>query len=368
MAFLAWHMASISFDKQRNGYRVGFYTSHGVYRSIWLGKVKKPAAMYVKRYIEDLVSSRKIAAPPAPETTAWVNRCDKRVRLLLEQHGLVEPRKEVDLYKFCQSYIAGRKDLKPRTILRLDSCANRMHDYFGDTDLTTITKGDAERYAAEMRSTMASASAGRELKRCRQFFNAAIADNLIQTNPFESVSVAAISSKQRQVYVEAATVKKVAKYLEPEVKAVLLLARFCGLRVPSEPQALLWTDVDFQTKKLTIRSPKLAKTKTPSRDCPIFKEVVASLKALQKTNKDKPFEKWPNSANRFYREHLLAACKEAGVKPWPKLWNNLRASCRTDLSKQFPSHVCNAWLGHSDEVAEQSYLMVTQDFWKKATE
>lgn len=367
MALLACQMASISFDEKRNGYRVGFYTSHGIFRSLWLGKIRKAAAVYVKRYIEDLVEASKTATPPTPESLAWANKCSQRIRSRLEEYGLVEKQKQVDLHKFCQSYIDSRKDLKPRTILRLQTCADRMHAYFGSVDLTKITKGDADRFASELRSTMASASAGRELKRCRQFFTAAIADNLITSNPFQSVSVTAIGNKERQVYVDAKTVQKVAKHLEPEVRAVLLLARFCGLRVPSEPQALLWTDIDFKAKRLTIRSPKLEKTKTPSRDCPLFKEVILALEALQKTNKEKPFEKWPNSANRFYREHLLAACKEAGVKPWPKLWNNLRASCRTDLSKRFPSHVCNAWLGHSDDVAHESYLMVTDDFWKEAT-
>jgi len=73
------------------------------------------------------------------------------------------------------------------------------------------------------------------------------------------------------------------------------------------------------------------------------------------------------SAGTTYRRWLESAILLAGLKQWPKLWHNLRASCRTDLEEQFASHVCDAWLGHSTRVAKDHYLMVTDEHWTKAT-
>lgn len=58
--------------------------------------------------------------------------------------------------------------------------------------------------------------------------------------------------------------------------------------------------------------------------------------------------------------------EDAGQVPWPKLYNNLRSTRRTELQEQFPSHVVDAWLGHSSKVADEHYLQVTQDHWDRA--
>ena len=53
-------------------------------------------------------------------------------------------------------------------------------------------------------------------------------------------------------------------------------------------------------------------------------------------------------------------------KPWPKPWQNMRASRATDLADQFPSHVCAAWLGHTEAVANEFYRQVTDEHFVKA--
>lgn len=63
------------------------------------------------------------------------------------------------------------------------------------------------------------------------------------------------------------------------------------------------------------------------------------------------------------------AVKLAGVQKWPKLFQNLRTSCETELMRQYPAHIVYAWLGNSKEVAEDHYFMVTPgDIIRAATE
>ena len=59
----------------------------------------------------------------------------------------------------------------------------------------------------------------------------------------------------------------------------------------------------------------------------------------------------------------LKIITRAGLKPWPKLFQNMRATRQTELSGQFPLHVVCDWLGNSAPIAQKDYLRVTeQDF------
>ena len=44
----------------------------------------------------------------------------------------------------------------------------------------------------------------------------------------------------------------------------------------------------------------------------------------------------------------------------------MRASRQTELQREFPLHVVCSWLGNSPRIAQQSYLLVTEDDFAKA--
>ena len=44
----------------------------------------------------------------------------------------------------------------------------------------------------------------------------------------------------------------------------------------------------------------------------------------------------------------------------------MRASRQTELQRELPIHVVCSWLGNSPQVAQQSYLLVTEDYFAKA--
>jgi hypothetical protein len=57
------------------------------------------------------------------------------------------------------------------------------------------------------------------------------------------------------------------------------------------------------------------------------------------------------------RTQMERIITKAGHAPWPRLFQNLRASRETDWVEKYPSHVVAKWLGHSPKVAAQHYLM-----------
>jgi len=58
----------------------------------------------------------------------------------------------------------------------------------------------------------------------------------------------------------------------------------------------------------------------------------------------------------------------AGVVLWEKPFQNMRKTCATDLNDKFPSHVCEAWLGHTEQVADRSYRIITEEHFQKAAQ
>jgi hypothetical protein len=56
----------------------------------------------------------------------------------------------------------------------------------------------------------------------------------------------------------------------------------------------------------------------------------------------------------------------AGVVLWEKPFQNMRATCATELRDIYPGHVCEAWLGHTEKVADKHYRQVTESHFEKA--
>jgi hypothetical protein len=70
--------------------------------------------------------------------------------------------------------------------------------------------------------------------------------------------------------------------------------------------------------------------------------------------------------NANLRTQLTRILKRAGLKPWPKLFHNVRATRETELAAEFPLHVVTEWIGNSQAVATRHYLHVTESDFQTA--
>ena len=64
---------------------------------------------------------------------------------------------------------------------------------------------------------------------------------------------------------------------------------------------------------------------------------------------------------------MLKIIRRAGLEPWERVFQNLRASRQTELSQHFPAHVVCGWMGNSEAVAGEHYLHTTDADFQKAT-
>jgi hypothetical protein len=110
---------------------------------------------------------------------------------------------------------------------------------------------------------------------------------------------------------------------------------------------------------------------------PLFPEVRKELQTLwdlvegELSQKPKPSEEpiiaTYRTANTNLRTRLYRIIRRAGLTPWPKLFQNLRASRATELTAIHPAHVATAWLGHSTLIVYKHYWQVTDADFENAT-
>ena len=60
--------------------------------------------------------------------------------------------------------------------------------------------------------------------------------------------------------------------------------------------------------------------------------------------------------------------RQAGLKPWPKLFQNLRSTRKTELAEEYPMHVVCAWIGNSQPIAAKHYFQVIDAHFARAVE
>ena len=133
---------------------------------------------------------------------------------------------------------------------------------------------------------------------------------------------------------------------------------------------MTWRDVDFAGKRFIVRASKTEHHEDGGvRVVPMFPELVP----LFQTVFDEAPEGTVHVISRYraasvnLRTQFQRYIEKAGVKPWPKLWQNLRASRATELADLYPSHVCAAWLGHTERIADAFYRQVTDEHFTRAT-
>src|SRR5262249_17360349 len=152
-----------------------------------------------------------------------------------------------------------------------------------------------------------------------------------------------------------------------EWRLLLALARYRGLRTPAEPPALGGADVDRERRRFPVIAPKTEYQDGGERWVPLFPELRPHLEeAFERAlpGAVPVITRWRDSAMNL-RTGLLRILRRAGVKAWPRLYQNLRSSRETELAERFAIHVVAEWLGNSPKTALAHYTQVTEDHYRK---
>ncbi len=213
---------------------------------------------------------------------------------------------------------------------------------------------------------------GRYNNEIAQFFRHAYRKGLIEKNPFEGVAVGRATNDDRRVFVSCEISQRVlAKCPDWQWRLVVALARYGGLRCPSEIALLKWSDIHWDSERFTVTSTKTKRYGKATRVVPIFPELRPYLdEGYFRDDGDKTWvvPMLAGNAEKNLGTRFRKIIRRAGVEVWPKPFQNCRSSRQTELEQQFPTYVVCAWPGNTPTVAHKHYLTVTDDHCTAATE
>ena len=372
-------MASV--HRKPNGtYEIRFFVGEDR-RSFYPGKsATKKNAEAIGLKLDRLAFAAIQGETPPPSVSDWLVTLPNRQHDKLASWGLVQRRtrpedmEKVLLGDWVDKYIR-RGSRKESTNDQLEHVATNLKTHFGDDKpITEITAADAEDFRiwlltkGNMRSkqddkSLAINTVRRRLGRCREIFNLAVKREIIAVNPFADEAVTVGGNPDRQFFVPAEWIERCIKVANCEDWRIMLaFARYAGMR-SHETRLQRWSDIDIPNRKMTVRSEK----NPPKRVCPIFPELLPHImRAREMAPEGAELIVTRYNASDGIYETFKKIVDRAGLEPWPKLIQNLRATRETELIAEYPIKDVASWLGNSAPVAMKHYAMTMKDSFDRA--
>jgi integrase len=371
-------MASIS--RGPDGKRIiQFVNPNRKRKSIRVGKVSQRTVEEIRLRVEYLNAANGAGCPVDDVTAQWVGKICDALHKKLAKVGLVAPREPrapqptcPALGSFLSTYIDSRTHYKPNTTSTIDQARRLLVEHFGeDVPLDSITAADAEDWRNALRSQdYKPATIATHIKRARQMFAYAVSAEMLTRNPFVGLKIPQQVDKSREEFIDQETIQRVLDAApDSQWRCIIALSRFGGLRCPSEVLALEWQWIDWERERFNVFAPKLEHLAGGGwRTIPLFPELRVILdEAFELAQEgDTHVITRYRAGNVNLRTQFQKIIKRAGVKPWGRLFHNLRSSRQTELTETFPAHVVAGWLGNTVKVATQHYLQTTEEHFRRA--
>lgn len=357
-------MASVT--SRPNGSRfITFRDGSGTARHITLGKVAKRYADAFKVRVEDLVAAALHGHSPQNDTCIWLASLEDRLYEKLVAVRLVPKRQNDSIGSLMNTYIAEREgELKPESIRKLRQTEAKLLGYFDeDRPVRQITVEEAVLWRRSLKDLgLSGAAIKTHSGNAKTMLAEAKRRKAIDANPFETLRSGSTPSKYTR-YITPDEIERVIDACpDAELRLLFGLARYAGLRIPSESHGLTWADVDFEKARLTVHSPKTERWEGHAqRVAPIMPKLMALLQDR--------FDSMPEGEARLItiggKGALIRPVRRiwasAGVEPWERLWQTLRSSCEKEWAIDFPQYVVSHWIGHSITVSGKHYVNAVPD-------
>lgn len=353
-----------------NGHLWITYKFNSKRHTLRLGQASREVAVVVQQKLDRLIQCRQLGTQLDSELLAWLHGMGDALYSNLVQAGLAEPRGPSslgDLLKAHDSSLIARR-VKESTLCNNRILHGNLLKFFGaKRRLDAIGLQEAEKFfqflndkGGRYDGPLAIATVSNRIKRAKGVFAYAIKNHWLSKNPFDHVRTGSEVNHSRDVYVLPEIFEKVVGMsADKELRWLLALVRYCGLRCPSEITILTWANVDWAGGVLVVNSPK-----TGRREVPIFAAAVPYLNdAWDAAPKFEPlmFPRHQGTGTAI-TNRLESLCRKAGEVLWAKPMVNMRASAERDLmAAGYPIDRVAAWLGHSPVIALKHYSRVVKE-------
>jgi integrase len=354
--------------KREGGAYVCQPTVDGKRKLITLGKISKADANEITCEIQRLLEYRKYGLDLPPGSKKWLKSIGPELRKKLSDLGIIDLATSVTfeslLDQFLKAFCDGTR--RPNTEDRMERSTRTAREVFGSTLVADITNKQVEEFFRRLKKRFQStATWTKSLNDTKQVFRWGIERRLIEDNPIALLKGGSMANDARMQYVDPEVIEEVIGIAQPRNEnenydwtLIFALARYAGLRVPSEFFRLRWEDVNWNKETIRIYAPKTKQW----RICPIFpplwRRLTTAWEALPPGTKAKTHviqveKRRAMEAN--LRSQAIDLIERAGQDQWPKIFQNLRMSCATDLLNHYHVQKVATWLGHSVKILLKHY-------------
>lgn len=250
-------------------------------RSGWARSTQEAEA--ICRHVEALLAAKIAGQPPPRETAVWLANIEAALHDKLARVGLVEPQQRLTLGEYLASCLDNKKAMgyEPTSLQTWGQTVAGLVEQFGPRPLASLTHADGEAFRGAMQGRgLRSTTIHKRLGHARQMLEDTVRLGHITANPWKHVKQRGGAPSERRAYFSVADIERVIEYC-PNVwwKLLVALARFGGLRVPSEAFSLTWGDVDWERGWLSMPLPKTEHLGKPYRVIPLFPLLRPHLEA-----------------------------------------------------------------------------------------
>lgn len=332
-------------------------------RTVRLGRVSRKVAEAWQAKIEALIADKLARKAHEPEVATWLAELDEKMLARLRAAGLAEG---VGLADTTLGAFLGRAfdamTVKSSSRIVYGNTRRCLQEFLGtNRTLRSVKPEDADGWRAWLATheALSSTTIARRVKTARMLFRKAARWKLIGENPFEGIKAGNPSNEARKVFVPRELIERaIAEAPDAEWRAIIALARFGGLRTPSEHFGMKWGDIDWDRGTIRVCVPKLEHIDGKGeRVVPLFPELRAPL--LELFGQAEPGSEFVIARHRLgcanLRTQFQRILRRAGITPWPRLFHNLRASRETELMREYDLATVCKWIGNSPEMAAKHY-------------
>ncbi|MFN3684148.1 MAG: tyrosine-type recombinase/integrase [Fimbriimonadaceae bacterium] len=326
-----------------------------------LGRMPMKAARRLADLVNTLEAFQRAGVPIDPVTAEAASRLPAELSLWLAELGLLEERSRPQTVQDLVDEFYAGLSVKPGTLAACRQGTDSFLAFAGPTTpLATLDTLLVERWRQAMRKQgLAPATVAKRCRTLRNVFRTGVRLGMLPRNPAEGLKIGGQVNESRRVDIPLEVCEQLRAGMTcPWLRLAFTLARWGALRIPSEIVGMTWADVHWDTGRLTVRSPKTeAHEGRGRRVVPMTAEMEQELREAFERAEDGAVYVFPARWRRRgvtmnLRTALLRAIHAAGLTPWPRLWQNLRATRASEWAAAFPVHVAEAFAGHTAEVAK----------------
>lgn len=350
-------MASIWKASPNKAHTVQFITAHGQRKSVTLERhLTKQQALTIKHWIERLNASQRAGLPYDHDCAQWLARIGDELHDRIASSGLIEARSTNRLGAVLTEYIEShRRGVASGTLCNWRQTEGALLDFFGtEKRINEITEDDAREWREWMlENGRGDNTARRYAGYAVQLLTPAMKKFRIIENPFAVLPLSVLPREDKYFLSREDTEKILAACEDPNDRLYFALARYGGLRLPSESKGLRWQHILWEQGKILLHAPKTNRHDGKGkRYIPLF----SCLKPHLQEQFDAAADKEGLVISKYVDVHKIKkVVVSCGIEIWPDFYRTLRYSRRCELLSKRPANLVAGILGHSESTATRFY-------------